>query len=170
MNMKRTISVLMENRIPTLNRITNLLCGIGLAIESVSIAGTETSGITRMIFVVSGTDEAVEQALKQMDKLIDVIQVIEFETIGSYMREMAIIKIRQKKNNLKDLTNAVNLLNGKIIDVGKKNLTVEITGTPENIVSALNLLNSYGISEVTRSACIAVKKESSTIKNIRKIK
>jgi|GEM_PF-723791 len=168
--MKKTISVLMENRIPTLNRITNLLCGVGLEIDSVSITDTETAGITKMIFIADGEDAVIEQALKQIDKLVDVIQALEFTTSDSFVREMALIKIHQRKNDLNDLTNAVNLLNGKIIDVGKKTITVEITGTPEKIKSAQNLLNNYGIKEITKSACIAVEKESSIIKNKRRIR
>ncbi len=168
--MKRTISILMENRIPTLNRITNLLGGRGLTLESVSITGTEASGITRMTFITEGSGETVEQSLKQIDKLVDVIQVLDFTTTDFVMREMALIKIHQRKNDLKDLTNAVNLLNGKILVVSNKTITVEITGTPENIKTAINLLNDYGIKEITHSGCIAVKTESSIINKQRRVK
>jgi len=160
----------MENRIPALNRITNLIGGKGLTVESVSIAGTEAKGITRMTFVTEGAGETVEQTLKQIDKLVDVIQVLDFTTTDFVMREMALIKIHQRKNDLKDLANAVNLLNGKIINVSNKTITVEITGTPENIKSAVNLLNDYGIKEVTRSGCIAVKTESSKTIKQRRVK
>ena len=168
--MKKTISVLMENGMSTLNSITNLINGVGIKIDSVSITGTESAEITKMIFTAEGGDAVIDQALRQIDKLVDVIQVLEFASEDSFVREMAIIKIHQRKNDLNALANAVNLLNGKIIDVGKKTITVEITGTPGKIRSAENLLNNYGIKEITKSACIAVEKESSVTKNKRRIK
>lgn len=153
----------MENKVSALSRITSLLNGRGLNPESVSVAAAEGEGITRMIFSAEGDPAVIEQVLKQVNNLVDVIQVLDYSPSDVVVREMALIKIRQRKNNLSDLANAVALLNGRIIEVCNKMITVELTGTPENIQSAVNLLNDYGIKEVARSGCIAVKTENSSI-------
>ena len=149
---RHIISLLMENESGALSRVAGLFSARGYNIESLTVAPTEDSSLSRMTIVTTGSEEIIEQIKKQLNKLIDVVKLIDLTEAGHIERELALIKLRA--NNAADreeLKRLADIFRGHIVDVTPESYVVELTGTGEKIDGFLAALGDCSIVEVVRS-------------------
>jgi len=154
--MDHTISILVENEFGVLARVVGLFSGRGFNIESLSVASTLDPSLSRITLVTSGDDQIVEQITKQLNKLVCVIKVIDFQDSASVEREMALIKVAIDERTRAELLNIVNIFRAKVIDVDPRSYIIEITGAEEKIAAFLNLLRPLGVKEIVRTGKVAM--------------
>jgi acetolactate synthase-1/3 small subunit len=156
--MKHVISVLVENKVGVLARITGLFSGRGFNIESLAVGETENMNISRMTIVVSGDDSILEQVRKQLGKVIDTIKVTDFTGTDYVERDLMLIKVSAAPGKRSEIVELVDVFRGKIIDVGQKDMVIEISGPEDRLEAMLDLLRPYGIKEVARTGRIAMNR------------
>jgi len=156
--MKHVISVLVENKVGVLSRITGLFSGRGFNIESLAVGETEDTNISRMTIVVSGDDSILEQVRKQLGKVIDTIKVTDYTGTDYVERNLILIKVSALPGKRNEIIELVDVFRGKIIDIGQKDMIVEISGPEDRLEAVLNLLRPFGIKEVTRTGRIAMNR------------
>ena len=156
--MKHVISVLVENKVGVLSRITGLFSARGFNIESLAVGETENMAISRMTIVVSGDDSILEQVRKQLGKVVDTIKVTDFTGTDYVARDLILIKVSALPGKRNEIIELVDVFRGKIIDVGQKDMIVEISGPEDRLEAVLNLLRPYGIKEVARTGRIAMNR------------
>jgi acetolactate synthase-1/3 small subunit len=161
--MKHTISVLVENHFGVLARISGLFSGRGFNIDSLSVGETEDTTISRITLVVNGDDLIIEQVMKQLNKLIDVIKVTDLTKDEFIDRELALIKVHANGKTRSEIMQIVDIFRGKIVDVAPSSLTVEVTGAEEKVQGIMDLLREFGIKEVVRSGKIAISRDNKAI-------
>jgi acetolactate synthase I/III small subunit len=149
--MRHIISILMENESGALARVANLFSARGYNIESLTVAPTEDVSLSRMTLVTSGSDEIVEQITKQLNKLIDVVKLVDL-TEGTHIeREMMLIKLRAERTQREEIKRLVDIFRGKIIDVTDTSYTVELTGAASKLNAFLEAAKEELIIEVVRT-------------------
>ncbi|MGE5398849.1 MAG: acetolactate synthase small subunit [Ignavibacteriales bacterium] len=156
--MKHIISVLLENRFSAFSRVATLFSGKGFNIQSISIGETEMPEISRMTLVTSGDDMIIGQVVKQLNRLIDTIKVVDLTQCSNVVRELALITIGYQKGNRAEITNVCSIFRGNIVDINNKTMTLEVTGPPDKIDAVINVLMPYGIKEIARSGTVALKR------------
>jgi len=156
--MKHVMSVLVENKVGVLARITGLFSGRGFNIESLAVGETENMAISRMTIVVSGDDAILEQVRKQLGKVIDTLKVTDFTDTDYVERDLMLIKVSAAPGKRSEIVELVDVFRGKIIDVGHKDMIIEISGPEDRLEAMLNLIRPYGIKEVARSGRIAMNR------------
>jgi acetolactate synthase-1/3 small subunit len=156
--MKHTISILVENRFGAFDRIATMFSGKGFNIRSISIGETEDPEISRMTIVTSGDDKIIEQVVKQLNRLVDTIKVIDLTEQTTVERELALVTINYQKGTRAEVTNICDIFKGKVVDITNKSITLEVTGPPEKIDAVVNILMPYGIKEMARSGTVALKR------------
>ncbi len=156
--MKHTISVLVENQFGTFNRVVTMFSGKGFNVHSLSIGETEVPEVSRMTIVTEGDDKIIEQVVKQLNRLIDTIKVIDLTGQNRVERELAMITIFYQKGTRAEVMNVCNIFRGNVVDINNKTITLEITGPPDKIDAAINVLEPYGIKELARSGTVALKR------------
>lgn len=166
--MKHTISVLVENQFGVLARISGLFSGRGFNIDSLSVGETEDATISRITLVVKGDDVILEQIMKQLNKLVDVIKVNDLTEDEFIDRELALIKVRSDGKTRSEIMQVVDIFRGKIVDVAPQSLTVEVTGAEDKVQGMMDLLREFGIKEVVRSGKIAISRDKKTAPRGRK--
>ncbi len=154
--MKHTISVLVENKFGVLARISGLFSARGFNISSLAVGETEDPTVSRMTIVVEGDDKTLEQIKKQLNKLIDVIKVVDFKESEFIDRELILIKVAVSAKNRKELLEAVESFGAKIENAGSKSISIEVAGDQIRIKALLELLRPFGILEVVRTGRIAM--------------
>ncbi len=154
--MQHTISVLVENEFGVLSRVAGLFSGRGFNIDSMSVAPTNEDGMSRMTIVTRGDEKILEQITKQLNKLIDVIKVIDFTDGSGIEREMALIKVTAEDESRAEVLRIVDIFRAKIIDVTPKSYTIEATGNPVKIDAILDLLRPLGLKELVRTGAVAI--------------
>ena len=156
--MKHTISVLVENKFGVLARVASLFSAKGYNIDSLSVGETVDPDISRMTIVVTGDDMILEQIIKQLRRLIDVIKVSDL-TQGNYLeRELVLIKVNAEPTTRSEILNIVDIFRGKIVDVSPKNYVVEITGDRGKIDAIIRLLTPFGMKEIARTGKVAMSR------------
>lgn len=160
--MKHTISVLVENQFGVLARISGLFSGRGFNIDSLSVGETEDPTISRITLVVEGDDFVIEQIMKQLNKLIDVIKVNDLTKDDFIDSELALVKVHSDGKTRSEIIQIVDIFNGKIVDVAPRSLTIEITGTEDKVQGIVELLREFGRLEVVRSGKIAIARDRKT--------
>jgi acetolactate synthase-1/3 small subunit len=153
--MKHTISVLVENHFGVLARIAGLFSARGFNIESLAVGETEDKNISRMTILVSGDETILEQVMKQLNKLIDVIKVLEISK-NSVKRDLILIKVNSNKEFRSEIMQIVDIFRAKIIDITKDTMIIELTGVEDKITAFINLLTPFGIKELARTGEIAL--------------
>jgi acetolactate synthase-1/3 small subunit len=149
--MRHIISILMENESGALSRVANLFSARGYNIESLTVAPTEDPTLSRMTLVTSGSESVIEQITKQLNKLIDVVKLLDL-TDGSYIeRELMLIKIKAVGEHRDEVLRLVEIFRGRVIDVTETLYTIELTGSGEKLDAFINSVQSAGIVEVVRS-------------------
>jgi acetolactate synthase-1/3 small subunit len=154
--MQHTISVLVENEFGVLSRVANLFSGRGFNIDSLSVAPTNEEGLSRMTIVTRGDDKVLEQINKQLNKLIDVLKVIDFTEGAAIEREMALIKVSAEDDSRAEVLRIVDIFRANIIDVTPKSYTIEATGSPLKIDAILELLRPLGLKELVRTGSVVI--------------
>ena len=154
--MKHTISVLVENKFGVLARISGLFSARGFNMSSLAVGETEDPDISRMTIVVEGDDKTLEQIKKQLNKLIDIIKVVDYKEGAFLDRELILIKVSVTPENRKDLLEAVESVGGRIENAGTKSLSIEVTGDQTKIRTLLELVRPFGILEIVRTGRIAM--------------
>src|SRR4030043_362779 len=159
------ISALVENKPGVLHSVANMFRRRDFNIESITVGHTEQKGLSRMTITVNGDDKTLEQIVKQMTKLIDVVKVASLEPENIVTRELALIKINATDAKTRsDIINCVEVFRGHVIDVSPDTLTIEITGTPDKIEAFLNLMKTYGIMELARTGLTALSRGTRSIR------
>lgn len=154
------ISVTVENRFGVLARIAGLFSARGYNIDSLCVAETDDPTVSRMTIVVKGDEKILEQIYKQLNKLIDVIKVQDLTKEEHIERELALIKVNTPSfEERQEVMQLVSIFRAKIVDVGKKTLTIEISGNGSKINAFLELLKTFGIKEIIRTGKIAITRE-----------
>ncbi len=157
--MRHTISVLVENKFGVLSRVSGLFSGRGFNIESLSVAETIDPAVSLMTIVTTGNDQIVEQINKQLNKLIDVIKVVDLMEIDHVEREMVLIKATPSKNDKAEFLKLAEIFRGRIIDSSQTTFTVEITGDEKKIAAFIEIIKPFGIKEFVRTGIVAIARE-----------
>jgi acetolactate synthase-1/3 small subunit len=158
-DMKRTISVLVENHFGVLARVAGLFSARGYNIDSLTVGETEDPTVSRMTIVASGDERILEQIVKQLEKLIDTIKVVDITDEDIIDRELVMIKVSANATSRHDVMQIVNTFRAKILDVQAESLTVEVTGGEGKIDAMVELLKPYGILETVRTGIIALSRK-----------
>lgn len=156
--MKHTLAVLVENKPGVLTRVAGLFSRRGFNIESLAVGVTENPDTSRMTIVVTGDDRVLEQVMKQLNKLIEVIRVSDVPPDESVNRELALIKVGVDSTTRAEVMQIVDVFRAKIVDVGIKSLVVEVTGDESKITAMEQLLRQFGIKEMVRTGKIAMNR------------
>ena len=151
-----TLSVLVEDKPGVLARVAALFSRRGFNIESLAVGATEQKNMSRMTIVVSVEDFPLEQITKQLNKLINVIKIVEQDVDNSVSRELALIKVRADAGTRSQVIEAVNLFRAKVVDVSHDALTFAATGTQEKIEALLRVLEPYGVREIVQSGVVSL--------------
>ncbi len=156
--MQHTISVLVSNKFGVLSRISGLFSGRGFNIESLNVAETNDPNISRMTIVTRGNDKKIEQITKQLNKLVDIIKVIDLTEEKFIDREMVLIKMNAEQKNREEILRIVEIFRAKVVDVSPSTYTIEITGDEGKLKGIMELLRPLGIKEIVRSGRIALSR------------
>ncbi len=161
--MKRcTIAVLVENKPGVLARVSSLFRRRGFNIESLAVGTTERPDISRMTIVVRGDDRTLEQVMKQLNKLIEVIKVSDLSE-NSVERELALIKVHAPPAKRSEIIEIANIFRARIVDVARDSFIIEITGDEEKINAFVDLMRQFGIKEMARTGKISMARGSKTV-------
>jgi len=157
--MRHTLSVLVENKFGVLARIAGLFSGRGFNIDTLNVAPTQDPTTSRMTVVVKGDDAVLEQITKQLNKLVDVIKVQDFRE-GEYVdRELMLVKVGVDSKSRAEVMQICDIFRAKIVDVAHKALTVEITGNESKIAAFLDLMEPFGVRDITRTGKVAMARK-----------
>ena len=154
--MRHVITLLVENESGVLSRIAGLFSGRGFNIESLGVAETLDPTISTMTIVTRGDDQIIEQVIKQLNKLVSVIKVVDLIEKDFVEREMILVKVSATAETREEILRVVDIFRGKVIDVGSKTYTIEVTGDDKKIKANLALLKPLGIKELVRTGRVAM--------------
>jgi len=153
---KHILVALVNDKPGVLNRVASMLRRRGFNIESLAVGHTEKEGISRMTIVVSGDPSTVEQAIKQLDKVIDVIKLYDITEDSVVDRELALIKVKTTPATRNEIIQIVDIFRANIVDVAADSLIVEVTGDNDKLNSLFKLLSTFGIKEIARTGRLAM--------------
>lgn len=162
--MRHILGVLVENRQGVLARVAGLIRRRGFNIESISVGTTEDPSISRMTLAVEGDDATVEQAAKQLNKLIDVLKVTDIAPSGAVQRELALIKVHADTARRAQVLQLVEIFRANVVDISKRSMTLEITGPKDKVDALILLAREFGIQEVARTGIVALERGSQAVK------
>ncbi|MCX7623800.1 MAG: acetolactate synthase small subunit [Thermomicrobium sp.] len=152
-----TLVVLVEDKPGVMNRIVSLFRQRGFNIDSIAVGHSETPGLSRITLVAQGDDRKIEQLVKQLYKILEVIKITDVTDENPIQRELALIKVTATDRNRSDIIRLVtDVYQARIVDATPDSLIVEVTGPPEKVDSLITMLRSYGIKEIARSGVIAM--------------
>jgi acetolactate synthase-1/3 small subunit len=159
------VSAIVEHRPGVLFRVSNLFRRRGFNIQSISVGPTEKKELARITITVGGDEKLVEQIVKQLRKLVEVVKVSILNPKNTVVRELALVKVTAPDYKAKtDIVNYAEIFKGRVVDVSRKSLTVEVTGDPDKIDAFINIVKPYGIKEVARTGITALPRgESQTV-------
>ena len=157
--MRHTISILVENKFGVLTRIAGLFSGRGYNIDTLNVAPTHEDNTSRMTIVTHGDDSTLEQIVKQLKKLVDVIEVQDFHESEYVDRELLLVKVNVESKSRAEVMQITDIFRAKIVDVQPKSLTVEITGDESKNTKFLTLMKTFGIVELTRTGKVAMSRK-----------
>jgi acetolactate synthase-1/3 small subunit len=161
----KVISALVEHKPGVLHSVANMFRRRGFNIESITVGPTEQKGLARMTITAKGDDKTIEQVVKQMHKLIDVIKVTQLDPENIVTRELALVKVNVPDTKTRsDIINCVEVFRGHVVDVSPETLGIEITGTPDKIDAFLNLMKTFGIIELARTGLTALSRGTKSIR------
>jgi acetolactate synthase-1/3 small subunit len=155
---KHTLSVLVENKPGVLARIAALFSRRGFNIDSLAVGPTEHPAISRMTVVVDVEDKPLEQVTKQLNKLVNVIKIVELEPAQSVQRELLLLKVKADLDSRSHVLETVQLFRAKVVDVAADAVTIEATGSAEKLDALLRMLEPFGIRELVQSGVVAVSR------------
>ena len=156
--MKHIISILMENESGALSRVAGLFSARAYNIESLTVAPTDDETLSRMTLVTSGTEEIIEQIMKQLNKLVDVVKLVDLTESIHIERELMLAKVQATGNARSEVKRLADIFRGRIIDVTDNTYTIEMTGAGDKLDAFLTALSSITIYEVVRSGAIGISR------------
>ena len=153
---RHTLSVLVEDQPGVLARTASLFARRGFNIESLAVGPTETSGVSRMTIVVNVAESPLEQVTKQLNKLINVLKIVELDNTAAVQRELLLVKVKSDPQTRSGILETVSLFRAKVVDVSSDAITIEATGNHDKIQALLKVLEDYGIKELVQSGMVAI--------------
>jgi len=157
--MRHTISVLVENKFGVLTRVTGLFSGRGYNIDTLNVGPTQEPHLSRMTIVTTGDEATLEQIVKQLNKLPNVLKVQNFSE-GEYVdRELVLVKVGVDSKSRAEVMQITDIFRAKIVDVQPKSLAIEITGSGSKVEKFLNLMQTFGVLELTRTGQVALPRK-----------
>ncbi len=160
---RHTLSVLVENKPGVLARVSGLFSRRGFNIDSLAVGPTEHPEISRMTIVVTVEEFPLEQVTKQLNKLVNVIKIVELEPAASVQRELVLVKVRAEPASRSHVLETVQLFRAKVVDVSTDAVTVEATGTQDKLDALIRVLEPYGVKELVQSGVVAVGRGARSI-------
>src|SRR6266508_4669955 len=160
---KHTLSVLVENKPGVLARVAGLFSRRGFNIDSLAVGETEHPQISRITIVVGVEDSPLEQVTKQLNKLVNVLKIVELDPDNSVQRELLLVKVRADLQTRSHVLETVQLFRAKVVDVAPDTVTVEATGTADKLATLLRVLEPFGIKEMVQSGMVAVGRGARSI-------
>ena len=160
---RHTLSVLVENKPAVLVRIAGLFSRRGFNIDSLAVGPTEHQEISRMTIVVNCDEHPLEQVTKQLNKLVNVIKIVELDPAQSVQREHLLIKVRVDNSTRSQILEAVTLFRARVVDVATDALVIEVTGDSGKVQALLRVLEPYGIKEIAQSGLLAIGRGGKSI-------
>jgi len=157
------VSVLVENRAGTLSRVSGLFSRRGFNIDSLTVGETEDPSISRMTIAVRGNDRVLDQIVKQLSKLVDVIAVRELEPSSCLRREILLVKISADEKSRPAVLEVAGIFRARVVDVSQSTITIEATGNAEKLGGLLLLLRPYGILELARTGLVALERGANVL-------
>jgi acetolactate synthase-1/3 small subunit len=156
---KHTIAVLVENKFGAFNRTAGLFAAKGYNIESLSVGPTEDESISRMTIVTEGDDQIIEQIIKQLNKLIDTIKVVDLTFDSFVERELVLVKVHSSAETRSEIMQIAEIFRAKVVDISQKTLTLEATGSKQKVDAIIKMLKPFSIKELARTGRVALKRE-----------
>lgn len=157
--MRHTISVLVENKFGVLTRVAGLFSGRGYNIDTLNVGPTHDPKMSRMTIVTRGDDATVEQIVKQLNKLINVLEVQDFRDAEYVDRELVLVKVKVDSKTRAEVMQIADIFRAKIVDVQSQSLTVEITGNESKVEKFLELMSNFGVVAITRTGKVALPRK-----------
>ena len=154
--MRHTISVLVENKFGVLTRVAGMFSGRGYNIDSLNVAPTHDPERSRMTVVARGDDATVEQIVKQLQKLVNVIEVADFRDYEYVDRELVLIKVKVSGKSRSEVMQITDIFRAKIVDIQPKNMTIEVTGNENKVTKFIKLMENFGVMDLTRTGKVAL--------------
>ncbi len=161
--MSHVLSLLVEDKPGLLTRVAGLFARRGFNIESLAVGPTENPEVSRMTIVVAVEEQPLEQVTKQLNKLVNVIKIVELSPAQSVQRELLLVKVRADATVRSQVLETVQLFRAKVVDVSPEALTIEATGTSDKINALLRMLEPYGVRELVKSGMVAVGRGARSI-------
>ena len=171
--MRHVISMLVENEPGVLSRVSALFSGRGFNIESLNVAESLDPTISRMTLITSGNEQIIEQIIKQLNKLVNVVKVMDLTGSDFVDREMILVRVRAEATSRAEVLRILEIFRGRVVDVSPKSYTLEITGDEKKIQAVVELLTPFGILEIVRTGKVAImraKKDSSQVGKVQEPK
>ncbi len=159
---RHTLSVLVENKPGVLTRVAALFSRRGYNIESLAVGPTESPELSRMTVVVAAEDHVLEQMTKQLNKLIEVIKIVELDDTA-IRRELVLIKVRAEAHNRSDVLDVINLFKAKAVDTTTDSIVIEATGSRHKLEALISMLEPFGVRELAQSGLVAMGRGSRAI-------
>jgi acetolactate synthase-1/3 small subunit len=156
--MRHTISVLVENKFGVLARVSGMFSGRGFNIDSLNVAPTHDPSLSRITAVLKGDESSLDLCIKQLRKLINVVDVIDFKEGQAVARELVLVKIRATSQTRSEIVQIADIFRAKIVNLTHENLIIELTGTDDKVNALLDLLEPFGILELARTGRLALKR------------
>ena len=157
--MKKTISIKVYNESGVLTRISTVFSSRGFNIDSIAVGPTENSEISRIILVLLGDNQTIEQITKQLNKLIQVIEVKDITTRPCVERELMLVKVKSSRETRTEILEIAKIFRAKIVDISYNSITVEVTGDPGKIITIQELLSHFQIIEIVRTGKVSLERE-----------
>jgi len=155
---RHTISVLVENKFGVLARVAGMISGRGFNIDSLNVAPTHDASLSRITIVLKGDDSALDLCTKQLAKLVNVVEVIDFKDQAPVARELILVKVRADSRSRPEILQIKDIFRAKIVNLTADNLIIEVTGDEEKISAFLGLIEPFGIIELARTGRLALKR------------
>ena len=161
--MKHTLSVLVENKPGALMRVTSMFARRGFNIDSLAVGPTEIPEISRMTIAVNVESSSLEQVTKQLNKLVNVLKIVELEPSAAVQRELVLVKVRADNETRSQIVEIVQLFRAKTVDVSPEAVTIEATGSSDKLEAMLKMLEPFGIKELVQSGMVAIGRGARSI-------
>jgi acetolactate synthase-1/3 small subunit len=162
--MRHIVSILLENEAGALSRVSGLFSARGYNIESLTVAPTEDETLSRMTIVTTGSDEVIEQITKQLNKLVDVVKVVDLSDGDHIERELMLVKVRAIGKDREEMKRMADIFRGRIIDVTDKDYTIELTGAGSKLDAFLKAIDGSAILETVRTGASGIGRGDRVLK------
>ena len=156
--MRHTISVLVENKFGVLARVSGMFSGRGFNIDSLNVAPTNDLSLSRITAVLKGDDASLDLCIKQLRKLVNVVEVTDFKDGQAVARELVLVKVRANTQTRSEIVQIADIFRAKIVNLASDNLIIELTGDDDKVNALLGLLDPFGIIELARTGRLALKR------------